>query len=106
MSINIQGGKAKGLSLALPNPKNARPTSALLKRRFFDSNQDLSGHDFYDICAGSGSIGLEALSRGAKSVTFIELASNNLSVLKKNINSIKQSYESKGRCPCVLRPIA
>lgn len=96
MSINILGGKAKGFSLVLPDPKSARPTSALLKRRFFDSNQDFSEHYFYDICAGSGSIGLEALSRGAKKAVFVELSTGGLKTLKKNIGAVKKNFDIEG----------
>ena len=72
MSISILGGVAKGAKLATPSSHNTRPTSVLLKRRLFDSHQSFEGIEFYDICAGSGSMGIEAMSRGAEKVIFVE----------------------------------
>ncbi|MBP9674294.1 MAG: RsmD family RNA methyltransferase [Bacteriovoracaceae bacterium] len=83
MSLKILGGRAKGHFLHSP-PESTRPTSVLLKRRIFDSVQDLSGFCFVDLFAGSGSIGLEALSRGAESVYLIEKNSSVYKVLLKN----------------------
>ena len=67
-------------------PRGIRPTSALLKRKLFDSRQDWESVSFVDLCAGSGSVGLEAWSRGAKSVQLVERSSNQSAVfaLKKN----------------------
>ena len=47
MSLKILGGLAKGLVLQTAKQKSLRPTSILLKRRFFDYFQDFSGHHFY-----------------------------------------------------------
>ncbi len=85
MSIKILGGFAKGLSLKVPKSTNIRPTSVMLKRRVFDANQDLSGYIFVDLCAGSGAVGLEALSRGAKNVIFVEFDKLFFKNLMKNI---------------------
>ncbi|MCT4641374.1 MAG: RsmD family RNA methyltransferase [Bacteriovoracaceae bacterium] len=87
MSVILLGGKLKGLKLITPVSSITRPTSVMLKRRLFDSIQDFSGIRFIDICAGSGSIGLEAASRGADEVLFIESNFKALSCLKKNIKS-------------------
>jgi 16S rRNA (guanine966-N2)-methyltransferase len=85
MSIRILGGSHKGLEIQVPHTNVVRPTSVMLRRRLFDSRQDLSGYHFIDLCAGSGAMGLEALSRGADSADFYESNSKVFAILKKNI---------------------
>lgn len=92
MSINILGGLAKGFSLATPHESITRPTSVLLKRRLFDYMQSFQGYQFVDICAGSGSIGLEALSRGAESSIFIENNPKAYKVLQENIKKFENKF--------------
>jgi len=88
MSIQILGGVAKGLKLSTPN-NLIRPTSVLLKRRFFDSQQNFEGLEFVDLCAGSGAIGLEALSRGASHVYLNEDNFKVHKCLNENIAKLK-----------------
>lgn len=90
MSIRILGGQAKGLELVGPRSSSIRPTSVMLKRRLFDSIQDFSGITFIDLCAGSGSIGLEALSRGAEKLYLVEKHQEALKLLKQNIALFKK----------------
>lgn len=92
MSVNILGGLAKGFALATPRTSLTRPTSVLLKRRLFDYFQNLSNHHFVDLCAGSGSIGLEAISRGAESLIAIENNYNVYKILQSNVKSYQKKY--------------
>ncbi len=71
MSLRLLGGKARSFSLVAPSSKT-RPTQVQLKRRFFDRYQDWSGETFIDLAAGTGSMGLEAWSRGAEAVYLVE----------------------------------
>lgn len=71
MAIKILGGEARGLALPSPSPKT-RPTLVQLKRRLFDFQQDWHDEIFVDLCSGTGSMGIEAWSRGAKSVLLVE----------------------------------
>ncbi len=98
MSLNILGGVAKGFSLVTPKSFKTRPTSILLKRRLFDSIQDFSGCTFIDLCAGSGSIGLEALSRNAHTTYLVELNSQALSCIKTNTKKLNEKYLELGEC--------
>jgi len=68
-----------------------RPSSDQLREGLFNmlsSLADFGSMIFLDLYAGTGAIGLEALSRGAKKVVFIEASRKNISVLKQNIESI------------------
>ena len=96
MSIKILGGLAKGQTLLVPKGDLIRPTSVMLRRKIFDARQDLSGFHFYDICAGSGAVGLEALSRGAESITLVEKNSKVFSLTKTNVQTIKNSSSTLG----------
>jgi 16S rRNA (guanine966-N2)-methyltransferase len=82
---------AKSFKLATPSDI-IRPTSILLKRRYFDSTQKFEGFEFVDLCAGTGAMGLEALSRGANKVYLNEAHSKVFQVLKKNVNSYTQKF--------------
>lgn len=93
MSIQLTGGSAKGFSL-IPSPyETTRSTLALLRKRPFDSMlNNLEDYEFYDLCAGVGTMGLEALSRGAKHVYFIEPDLKAMAILKKNIANFERKY--------------
>lgn len=92
MSIKILGGIAKGTILFLPDEKLTRPTLVLLKRKIFDAVQDFEGKIFIDACAGSGAIGLEAWSRGAKKVYLIEPDKKVFNCLLKNVEKFKNYF--------------
>jgi 16S rRNA (guanine966-N2)-methyltransferase len=95
MSVKILGGVARGFSLATPNTSDTRPTSVMLKRKLFDSIQDFTSCVFVDLCAGSGSIGLEASSRGAEETILIENNPKTIQALKKNCKDIALKYNLK-----------
>jgi len=86
MSLKILGGCLKGFNLAV-NDKVTKPTGVMLKRKIFDARQSLKNCLFVDLCAGSGSIGFEALSRGARRVIFVE---NNFLAFKNISNAINE----------------
>ncbi len=92
MSIKILGGLAKGQALFIPPENITRPTSVMLRRKAFDALQDLSDYHFYDLCAGSGAMGVEAWSRGALSSTLVEAHPKALATLKKNLAALKTKY--------------
>lgn len=97
MSIKILGGELKGLPLFVPFNESTRPTSVLLKRRLFDSFQNFLDITFLDVCAGTGSVGFEALSRGAQEVIFVEAYAPACSILLKNKALIEEKSSSHGK---------
>jgi 16S rRNA (guanine966-N2)-methyltransferase len=70
--MKIIGGEAKGRKLFIPKAATVRPTAERIKAAFFNIIQPLNGESFLDLFAGTGNMGLEALSRGAVRSTFIE----------------------------------
>lgn len=95
MSIKILGGLAKGQALFVPPETITRPTSVMLRRKVFDALQDLSDFHFFDLCAGSGAMGIEAWSRGAKSATLVEAHPKVQGILKKNLSGIKAKFAAE-----------
>ncbi len=82
--VRIIAGKAKNHTLDIP--KNTRPLTDRLKTTIFDVlGSDILNKDVLDLYAGSGSFGLEALSRGAKSATFVDTAKDANYVINENI---------------------
>ncbi len=95
MSVQILGGIAKGLSLKVPKNQSFRPTLSTLKRKVFDRYQNLEGITFVDCFAGSGAIGLEALSRGAQIGIFFEKNFKHYQFLKENVDLFNNKYQSQ-----------
>lgn len=86
----IVAGIAGGRRLVVP-PKGTRPTSERVREALFSalgSAMELSGARVLDLYAGSGALGLEALSRGAVSATFVESDRGALAVLEKNVAAV------------------
>lgn len=82
-TINV--GKYKGKKLLLPSLESTRSTKSILKGSFFDTFQyEIIDQPFVEVFGGSGSMGLEALSRGAKHAYFIEKDKEAFRVLEKN----------------------
>ena len=89
--IRIIAGKYRGRKLKVLKGMDIRPSSDQLREGLFNmlsALADFKSMIFLDLYAGTGALGLEALSRGAKKVIFIEASRKNMSVLKQNIDSI------------------
>lgn len=84
LMLRITGGIARGRLLKVPRGTNVRPTSARLREALFNILQ-VEGKKFLDVFAGAGGVGLEALSRGASRVTFIENHPLALKALRDNL---------------------
>lgn len=84
--LRIVGGKFKGRDLTSPNDFRVRPTAEGVRAWMLDQvAADLKGARVLDLFAGTGAIGLEALSRGARSADFVETRPSSLHALKANI---------------------
>jgi 16S rRNA (guanine966-N2)-methyltransferase len=84
--MRIIAGSFRSRTLAAPAGLATRPTSDRLRETLFNVLAPrIAGAAFLDLYAGSGAVGIEALSRGAASVTFVERAPAALSVLRANL---------------------
>jgi len=83
--MRIIGGRAKGRRIAVPPGYTVRPTSDRIKEALFNILGPLEGQTFLDLYAGTGSVGLEALSRGARQVVFVERIPSLVAALKRNL---------------------
>jgi 16S rRNA (guanine966-N2)-methyltransferase len=90
--MRIIAGKFRGRILESVSDRSVRPTTDRAKQTIFDiltNRIDFDGLEVLDLFAGSGSLGLEAISRGVKSVTFIDKSRKSLDVIEKNIAALK-----------------
>ena len=89
LTTKIIGGKYRGKKLLLPSKTVTRSSKSRLKESLFNTLQfDILDQDFIEVFGGSGSVGLEALSRGASRAYFIELNPNSYRVLQSNCHLI------------------
>ena len=87
--MRITGGEFGGRNLKVPKSDAIRPTQDRVREALFNIIQfEVAGCDFLDLFAGSGAVGLEALSRGAKSVTFVEANRKHMAILNENLSSL------------------
>lgn len=88
----IVSGKYKGKKLLLPSKETTRSSKAIVLESFFNTIQfDIVDATFIELFSGSGSIGLEALSRGAKEVIFFERDKDAIKILRENISQTDPS---------------
>jgi 16S rRNA (guanine(966)-N(2))-methyltransferase RsmD len=91
--MRVIAGSFRSRPLLAPAGMNTRPTSDRLRETLFNvltngAVNRLAGAEFLDLYTGSGSVGIEALSRGAASATFVEQGAAALSVLRKNLDNL------------------
>jgi 16S rRNA (guanine(966)-N(2))-methyltransferase RsmD len=84
--MRISGGTGKGRKLRVPAGDRVRPTSDKVKQALFNIlGEEVDGAEFLDLFAGAGGIGIEALSRGARRVVFVDASRESLKVIAHNI---------------------
>ncbi len=84
--MRVIAGKAKRLQLKTPVGLDTRPTTDRIKETLFNMIQDeLYDIHFLDLFSGSGGIGIEALSRGAKKAVFVEQNRNAVAIIRDNL---------------------
>jgi len=88
-AMRVIGGTHRGRRLRSVGGLGVRPTSDRLRETLFNIlAPKISGSRFLDICAGSGAVGIEALSRGAVAVTFIERSRPASAVIEANLTAL------------------
>jgi len=86
--LRIIAGKYKRRTLRSVPGNTARPTTDFMKETIFNTIPNCEGVDFLDLYSGSGSIGLEAISRGARRVVMVEFAHKSISTIINNIDTL------------------
>ena len=93
--MRIVAGKNKGNVLKSPKDLSVRPTSEKVREALFDIlRTDIKETCFLDLFAGTGAVGIEALSRGAKKVIFIEKEPKCIKIIKENLEKTKNSQNA------------
>lgn len=93
--MRITTGIYKGRNLKMP--EGIRPTQNVTRKAIFDVMGDIEGLTFLELFAGSGAVGLEAASRGAKGVVFVENNGACIKIINDNIALIRGSSVSKAQ---------
>ncbi len=110
MSLRIIGGKYKGRVLKAPKGSATRPTHGMLRESVFNICQnEIAGARFLDLFAGSGAMGLEALSRGASHITLVENDRHALASIRENIAVLQAASQTTviaGQAKRVLKQLS
>jgi 16S rRNA (guanine966-N2)-methyltransferase len=83
--MRIIGGDARGRPIRLPAECRVRPTADRVKKSLFDILHPVEGESFLDLFAGSGNVGLEALSRGSRLSVFVERDPRLIKVIRTGV---------------------
>lgn len=87
--MNIISGIARGIRLEVPKGLDVRPTAARARKSLFDSLRVFQELTIVDLFSGIGALGLEAASRGAGDVYFVENSLENCRYIEENIQKLK-----------------
>ncbi len=94
--MRVITGTARGRRLETLEGENVRPTTDRIKEAIFSIIQfETEGRVFLDLFAGSGQMGIEALSRGAKTAYFVDNAKKSIETVKRNLKSTQLEQGSK-----------
>lgn len=108
MSIRVIGGEFRGRRLLTEELPGLRPTTDRVRESIFNilaSRFDLEDVRVLDLCAGSGALGIEALSRGAAHCDFVEKSRRTAALLGRNVDLLKLEVYSQVIVDDVLRAI-
>lgn len=90
--MRVITGTAKGMRLVAPPGDDVRPTYDRVKEAIFSIIQfDIEGRRVLDLFAGSGQLGIEALSRGAQTATFVDSSRESIAAIKENLDKTRLS---------------
>ena len=95
--MRVIAGKARGTRLYAPAGDKTRPTTDRAKQKLFDTLNSLEPglENILDLFAGSGAVGIEALSRGAKYAVFVEKDRKAAEIIRRNLEKTHLSQKSK-----------
>lgn len=94
--MRVITGKARGVQLKTPEGMQTRPTSDRVKEALFSIvNFDLPGANVLDLFAGTGQLGIEALSRGAKHTVFVDAREDACKIVRENLRRTKLEGDAR-----------
>ena len=94
-NLRVISGKARGLKLNTPKNQDVRPTTDRVKESLFNIiNFDIMDSNVLDLFAGTGSLGIECLSRGANKCVFVDKSKESMAIVKSNIKKARVENES------------
>ncbi len=97
--MRVITGEARGRKLITLEGEDVRPTTDRVKEGMFNIIQfELEGASVLDLFAGSGQLGIEALSRGAKHCTFVDSSNRSIDIVKQNLKSV--GFEKRASVFC------
>ena len=92
--IQIANGEKRGFRLKVPTNRLVRPKTSMVRKMIFDILPSVVGMSVLDTFAGSGSLGIEALSMGAKHSTFIDKNPVSIKCIKDNLTKCEYQAQS------------
>lgn len=96
LTLRIVSGRWRGRTIVRPADPRVRPTADRVREAWMSILQhDIPDARVLDLFAGSGALGLEALSRGAAFVDFVELSSRSLDALRRNVDTLQAAGETR-----------
>jgi 16S rRNA (guanine966-N2)-methyltransferase len=95
--VRVIAGEFKGRRLHTARGTRTRPTADRVREALFSMLGDVSGARVLDLYAGSGALGIEALSRGAESAMFVERDQRALDALRRNLDAVGARAEVRGQ---------
>jgi len=105
--MRIIAGEFRGRRLRPPPDRKVRPTADRVREAWLSILGDaVPGAEVVDLFAGSGALGIEALSRGARHATFVEIGASSLTVLRRNLADLDLEERATVRRAEVLRYVA
>ena len=94
--MRVITGKARGVQLKTPDGMQTRPTIDRVKEALFSIiNFDIPGSSVLDLFGGTGQLGIEALSRGAKSAVFVDASETACKLIRENLKRTKLGQDAK-----------
>src|SRR3954470_19615444 len=94
--MRVIAGYYRGRNLRSPPSMQVRPTSDRLRETLFNILAPrIEGARFLDLCAGTGAVGIEALSRGASHVTFVDQSRDMCGLIEANLDSLKVAADDR-----------
>ena len=91
--MRVVAGAFKGRRLQAPRGRRTRPTADRVREALFSILGDVTGARVLDLYAGSGALGIEALSRGAASVTFVDRDPRAVAAIRRNLEAVGTEQE-------------